>query len=91
MNLGCTNNIVNDMKVAKERQTKEDLVRARQDCSNLQEALNCGQSAYSLLLNEFVPVGRMQSHIIRKGSNVGKTSQRQKWSKCVPTTMYIIH
>jgi hypothetical protein len=91
LNLGCTNKIVHDMKDAKERQAKEDLVRERQDCSDLQEGLNCGKSSYSLLLNEFVPVGGMQSHIIRKGSNVGKTSQKQNWSKCVPTTTYIIH
>ncbi len=91
LNLGRTNKIVNDMKDAKERQAKEDLVRERQDCSNLQEGLNFGKSAYSLLLNEFIPVGGMQSHIIRKGLNVGKTSQKQKWSKCVPTTTYIIH
>jgi hypothetical protein len=90
-NLGRTKKIVNDMKDAKERQAKEDSVRERQDCSNLQEGLNCGKSEYSLLLNEFVPVGGMQSHIIMKGLNVGKTSQKQKWSKSVPTTTYIIH
>jgi hypothetical protein len=70
LNLGCTNKIVNDMKDAKGRQAKEDLVRERQDCSDLQEGLNCGKSAYSLLLNEFVPVGGIQSHIIRYGLNL---------------------
>ncbi len=67
------------------------MVAARQDCSNLQEGLNSGKHAYLLLLNEFEAVGGMQTHIIRKGSNAEKTSQKQKWSKCLPTTAYIIH
>ena len=83
VNLGRTNKIINDLKDAKEMQDKEDRVRAKQDCSDLQEGLNCGKSAYPLLLNEFAPVGGMQSHVIRKGSNTGKTSYKQTWSKCV--------
>ena len=91
VNLGRTNKIKNDIKDATARQAKENVVAARQDCSNLQEGLNSGKNAYLLLLNEFEAVGGMQTRIIRKGSNAGKTSQNQKWSKCTPTTTYIIH
>ncbi len=51
VNLGHTNKIKNDIKDATARQAKENLVAARQDCSNLQEGLNSGKNAYSLLLN----------------------------------------
>ena len=77
--VGGVNKKINDLKKMQHKRDKEEKVSAADDVSDIERKLSDGVDPYLIMVGELRPTGPISVHVIQKGDNKGKSTNKQAW------------
>jgi hypothetical protein len=77
VHLGGVNKKINDLKEMQHKRDKEEKVSAADNVSDIERKLSDGVDPYLIMVRELRPTGPITVHVIQKGDNKGKSTNKQ--------------
>jgi hypothetical protein len=79
VHLGGVNKKINDLKEMQHKRDKELKVSAADNVSDIERKLSDGVDPYLTMVGELRPTKPISVHVIQKGDNKGKSTNKQAW------------